>query len=127
VLPVNVQGKNTRQEVVTATAKSGNHNDSGFMDLLAKGKDYIAGLTNKFSLGNKTEPGMLAVMSQSMDILEQRHKRARLVGDPPDFCLLPKVSEIGTMEFHRAAEAIAAGENAVKQSAHLIDAVLGEL
>ncbi|MDN5369498.1 MAG: hypothetical protein PWP74_806 [Shewanella sp.] len=127
VLPVNVQGKNTRQEVVTATAKSGNHNDSGFMDLLAKGKDYIAGLTNKFSLGNRTEPGMLAVMSQSMDILEQRHKRARLVGDPPDFCLLPKVSEIGTMEFHRAAEAIAAGENAVKQSAHLIDAVLGEL
>ncbi|GAB1145895.1 hypothetical protein AYI98_13230 [Shewanella algae] len=101
--------------------------DNGFMDLLAKGKDYISGLTDKFSLGNKAEPGMLAVMSQSMDILEQRHKRARLMGDPPDICIVPKVSDIGTMEFHRASEAIAAGEKAVQQASHLIDAALGRL
>ncbi len=70
---------------------------------------------------------MLAVMSQSMDILEQRHKRARLMGDPPDICIVPKVSDIGTMEFHRASEAIAAGEKAVQQASHLIDAALGRL
>ncbi|MFQ6371798.1 patatin-like phospholipase RssA [Shewanella sp. YIC-542] len=127
VLPVDLNSQKAASETVDAdtVVKTSAHNESGFMDLLAKGKDYIAGLTNKFSLGNKTEPGMLAVMSQSMDILEQRHKRARLIGDPPDICLMPKVSEIGTMEFHRAKEAIAAGEDAVKQAEPLIKAALG--
>ncbi|MDF0533593.1 patatin-like phospholipase RssA [Shewanella yunxiaonensis] len=126
VLPVNVQSMKAQQQIVTETANSEAHGDSGFMDLWAKGKDYVAGLSHKFSRGNKTEPGMLAVMSQSMDILEQRHKRARLVGDPPDIFVVPNVADIGTMEFHHAKEAIAAGEAAVRQSAHLIDAVLGE-
>lgn len=98
--------------------------DSGFMDLLGKGKDYITSLSDKLSLGTKSHPGMLAVMSQSMDILEQRHKRSRLMGDPPDICIIPNVSDIGTMEFHRADEAIAAGKKAVEDIAHLIQASL---
>ncbi|QSX42060.1 patatin-like phospholipase RssA [Shewanella cyperi] len=98
---------------------------NGFMDLLARGKEYVSSLSDKFALGNNSDPGMWAVMSQSMEILEQRHKRARLMGDPPDVCLLPKVNDIGTMEFHRAREAIAAGEAAVMASAHLIEAALG--
>lgn len=99
------------------------------MDLLARGRDYVASLSERFSAGmsnnlNQSGPGFLAVMSQSMDILEQRHKRARLMGDPPDICLMPRVADIGTMEFHRAEEAIAAGEQAVLASAHLIEAAL---
>ncbi|ABV36206.1 patatin [Shewanella sediminis HAW-EB3] len=101
------------------------HQDTGFMDLLARGRDYVTSLSDKFTMGNRSDPSMLAVMSQSMDILEQRHKRARLMGDPPDICLVPDVGEIGTMEFHRAEEAIAAGEEAVRQAKHQIEAVLG--
>lgn len=103
------------------------HQDTGFMDLLARGRDYVTSLSDKFTMGNRSDPSMLAVMSQSMDILEQRHKRARLMGDPPDICLVPDVGEIGTMEFHRAEEAIAAGEEAVRQAKHQIEAVLGPL
>ncbi|WOT04048.1 patatin-like phospholipase RssA [Shewanella youngdeokensis] len=125
--PVNMKSnKPTTQEVVEAEKQQ----ELGFTDLLARGKDYITGLTEKFSLGSKPSdeskpnPGMLAVMSQSMDILEQRHKRSRLMGDPPDICIVPDLGDIGTMEFHRAEEAIAAGEAAVEQVAHLIEAVL---
>ncbi|QDF66715.1 patatin-like phospholipase RssA [Shewanella sp. SNU WT4] len=101
------------------------HKGARFMDLLAKGKEYVSGLTDKLSLSQSFgDPGMLAVMSQSMEILEMRHKRARLMGDPPDICLAPKVADIGTMEFHRASEAIAAGEQAVIEAAHLIEAAL---
>jgi NTE family protein len=100
--------------------------ESGFMDLWGKSKDYIAGITEQFSLGISHHPGMLAVMSQSMDILEQRHKRARLMGDPPDICIVPQVFDIGTMEFHRAAESIAAGEKAVADISHLIKATIGD-
>ena len=94
------------------------------MDLFARGREYVGSLTDKFSLGTKSNPGMIAVMSQSMSILEQRHKRARLMGDPPDICVVPEVANIGTMEFHRAAEAIAAGEAAVAKVAHLIEAAI---
>lgn len=127
VLPVNMKSnKPTTEE----EAEAEKHQEKGFTDLLARGRDYISGLTDKLSLSQKLEnsqspnPGMLAVMSQSMDILEQRHKRARLMGDPPDICIVPDLGDIGTMEFHRAEEAIAAGEAAVEQVAHLIEAAL---
>jgi NTE family protein len=99
--------------------------ESGFMDLWGKGKEYMSSLTDKLAQGSsKSHPGMLAVMSQSMDILEQRHKRSRLMGEPPDICIVPDVAEIGTMEFHRAKDAIKAGEQAVKNIQHLIKATL---
>lgn len=127
VLPVNMK---SNKPTVEEEAEADKHQEKGFTDLLARGRDYISGLTDKLSLGHKLEssqspnPGMLAVMSQSMDILEQRHKRARLMGDPPDICIVPDLGDIGTMEFHRAEEAIAAGEAAVEQVAHLIKAAL---
>ena len=120
ILPQQIN--NEKSIIVDKTAVQTEQQESGFMDLLGKGKDYIASLTDKFALGSKSHPGMLAVMSQSMDILEQRHKRARLMGDPPDICIIPNVTDIGTMEFHRAEEAIAAGKKAVKDIAHLINA-----
>ncbi len=119
-LPVSISS--SHETISKETAVSKEHADVGFMDLLAKGREYVSGLTDKFSLGNKHQPGMLAVMSQSMDILEQRHKRIRLMGDPPEILITPNVADIGTMEFHRAEEAIAAGEEAVKQIAHIIEA-----
>ncbi|MCS6235550.1 patatin-like phospholipase RssA [Shewanella baltica] len=120
VLPVSM----TSQKNVEAEMDMSARQETGFMDLFARGRDYVSNLTDKFSLGTKSNPGMIAVMSQSMGILEQRHKRARLMGDPPDICIVPEVGNIGTMEFHRADEAIAAGEAAVEKVAHLIEAAL---
>lgn len=101
------------------------HKATGFTDLLAKGREYIVGMADLFSSKPRSDPGMLAVMAQSMDILEQRHKRARLMGDPPDVCIIPQVGDIGLMEFHRAEEAIDAGEQAVLRASHQIQSVLG--
>jgi len=99
--------------------------ESGFTDLWGKGKEFMSDLSDKFALNySKSHPSMLAVMSQSMDILEQRHKRSRLMGEPPDLCIIPYVSDIGTMEYHRAKEAIKAGEQGVKDIQHLIEAIL---
>ncbi|MGL5027819.1 MAG: patatin-like phospholipase RssA, partial [Shewanella oncorhynchi] len=95
VLPVNMTSQRTVQAEMDMPARQ----ETGFMDLFARGRDYVSNLTDKFSLGTKSNPGMIAVMSQSMGILEQRHKRARLMGDPPDICIVPEVGNIGTMEF----------------------------
>lgn len=122
-LPVNMASeKPTTQEVVEAKA----HSDEGFMDLLGKGREYVSKLTDKLAMNRRSNPSMLAVMSQSIDILELRHKRTRLMGDPPDICIVPKIADIGQMEFHRADEAIAAGELAVQEVAHLIEAALSQ-
>ncbi|MGS0695378.1 patatin-like phospholipase RssA [Shewanella sp. 0m-4] len=127
VLPINMK---SNKPTVEEEQEAEQHQDKGFTDLLARGRGYISGLTDKFSLGSKggaahnPHPGMLAVMQQSMEILEGRHKRARLMGDPPDICIVPDMGNIGTMEFHRAEEAIAAGEAAVEKVAHLIEAAL---
>ncbi|ASF13979.1 MAG: patatin-like phospholipase RssA [Shewanella xiamenensis] len=120
VLPVNMTSHRAPKDETQMPARQ----ETGFMDLFARGREYVGSLTDKFSLGTKSNPGMIAVMSQSMSILEQRHKRARLMGDPPDICVVPEVANIGTMEFHRAAEAIAAGEDAVAKVAHLIEAAI---
>lgn len=120
VLPVNLTSEKASTDEIDLPAEQ----ETGFMDLFARGREYVSHLTENFALGANSNPSMVAVMSQSMDILEQRHKRARLMGDPPDICIVPEVEQIGTMEFHRAEEAIAAGEAAVKKVAHLIEAAL---
>ncbi len=53
--------------------------------------------------------GMTNVMVESYNIIQDRISRARLAGDPPDLLLMPRLSDIGLSEFHRASEAIDRG------------------
>ncbi|MCP4317147.1 MAG: Patatin [Hyphomicrobiales bacterium] len=53
--------------------------------------------------------GMTNVMVEAYNIIQDRISRARLAGDPPDILLMPRLSDIGLSEFHRAAEAIDRG------------------
>jgi NTE family protein len=90
--------------------------------LLEKGKEQIetifASLRSEKS--DRIEMSMLAVMTQALDILEYRHKRTRLMGDPPDVCITPVVPQIQTLEFHRSSEAIVSGEASVAQIEHIL-------
>ncbi len=104
---------------VPEAQKSRQSVDSGFMDFLISGRDVLSRLKRSFS---SEHPSSVAVMHQAMAILEQRHKRSRLVGDPPDAVVLPRVGQIATMEFQRASEAIAAGEAAVARVADQLEA-----
>jgi NTE family protein len=55
-------------------------------------------------------------MVETFNITQDRIARSRLAGDPPDVHLKPKLGRVGLFEFHRAAEAIALGEDAVDQA-----------
>ncbi|WP_298444972.1 patatin-like phospholipase RssA [uncultured Ferrimonas sp.] len=101
--------------------------NNSFSDLLLSGKQWVDKITDSFNNDGAEQPNALAVMHQSMEILEQRHKRARMMGDPPEAVILPRVGDIVTMEFQRADEAIAAGEAAVEKVAHLLEAELERL
>jgi len=57
----------------------------------------------------ETRLGITGVMVEAFNIIQDRISRARMAGDPPDLCLLPKLGHIGLTEFHRADEAIRLG------------------
>ncbi|MFW0767857.1 patatin-like phospholipase RssA [Trabulsiella odontotermitis] len=60
-------------------------------------------------------PTAMEIMTTSIQVLENRLKRNRMAGDPPDILLQPLCPQISTLDFHRAASAIAAGQLAVEK------------
>jgi len=58
--------------------------------------------------------GIMGVMVEAFNIIQDRISRARLAGDPPDLSLQPKLGHIGLSEFHRADEAIKLGYEATR-------------
>jgi NTE family protein len=62
-------------------------------------------------------PGLMSVMVNAFDILQDRIMRSRLAGDPPDALVQLKVGRIGMFEFHRADELIAIGRETVRRAA----------
>ncbi|HZZ62409.1 MAG TPA: patatin-like phospholipase family protein [Roseiarcus sp.] len=62
-------------------------------------------------------PGLMSVMVNAFDILQDRIMRSRLAGDPPDALVQLKVGKIGMFEFHRADELIAIGRETVRRAA----------
>lgn len=65
-------------------------------------------------------PGYFDVLANSINIMQDHITRTRLAGEPPHVQLLPRLKDIGLMEFNRGAEAIAEGRACVEQALPLI-------
>jgi NTE family protein len=68
----------------------------------------------------KQAPGIMSVMSSSLEILQARVTRSRLAGDPPDLLIEPQLRDVGLLEFHRAEELAIKGRQAVERIAEQI-------
>jgi len=68
----------------------------------------------------RTPPGIVGVMSSSLEILQARVTRSRLAGEPPDILIEPQLHDVGILEFHRAIEVAEKGSQAVERLAHQI-------
>jgi len=71
-----------------------------------------------------TMPSIFQVFNTSLDIVEQRVARSRLAGEPADVLITPLLPGFGTMEYHRAKEAIEEGRQAVGRMAPLLEQVI---
>jgi NTE family protein len=69
-------------------------------------------------------PSIFEVFNTALDIVEQRVARSRLAGEPADVLITPLLPDFGTMEYHRAAEAIAEGRAAVERMQPLLEQVM---
>jgi NTE family protein len=75
-------------------------------------------------LGSPGSPGLLTVMSEAFNIMQDRITRARLAGDPPDVLIQPHLGRVGLFDFHRADETIALGAEAAERAiGPLVDAM----
>ena len=70
-------------------------------------------------------PGLLEVISSSINIMQDRITRSRMAGDPPDILLSPKLSHLGLLEFDQGAIAIAEGRACVERMHSELDHVIG--
>lgn len=65
--------------------------------------------------GTGLAPGYFDVLGNALNIMQDHITRSRLAGEPPHALILPRVIDIGLMDFHRAAEAIAEGRAATER------------
>ena len=61
-------------------------------------------------------PGYFDVLANAINIMQDHITRTRLAGEPPHVMLVPRLRNIGLMEFNRAEEAIAEGRACVEQA-----------
>ena len=61
-------------------------------------------------------PGYFDVLANSINIMQDHITRTRLAGEPPHVMLIPRLRDMGLMEFDRAKEAIAEGRICVEQA-----------
>ena len=67
-------------------------------------------------LRTESRPTVMGVLTSTLNLVQDRGTRGRLAADPPDVCITPKVGHIGLLDFHTAADSIAAGAHAVLQA-----------
>ena len=59
-------------------------------------------------------PNMIEVLTSSLNIMSVRITRSRLAGEPADAVIQPRLWQVGLLEYHRGAEAIAEGRAAAE-------------
>ncbi|MGY5453441.1 patatin-like phospholipase RssA [Agarivorans sp. MS3-6] len=113
VIAVNLNSDKSRLNLLDGDIDDSKHNDGNnqaFWRLLGGGKDFLNSMLANLKQQSHRSPGMIGVMSTSINIMQERLTRTRMAGDPPDILLSPKLGNISTMDFHRAEEAIAEGK-----------------
>jgi predicted acylesterase/phospholipase RssA len=80
-----------------------------------RGKKFVSG--KKSAQAKVPEaPGLIGVLSSTLNLVQDRVTRSRLAADPPDVNIVPRVGHVGLLDFHAAVECIEAGAAAVYQA-----------
>ena len=69
-------------------------------------------------------PSIVDTLLGAIDVMQERIAQARLVSEPPEVLLTPRLGQLGPFEYHRAAMAITEGREAVAQ---MLPAIHGAL
>lgn len=73
-------------------------------------------LTRRLFRREQNNPSLFGVMVSALGIMQDRMTRSRLAADPPDIHIKPQIGHIGLLEFEKARELIAAGDEACEKA-----------
>ena len=115
VIAVNLNSDIVGKHVKRTTVTSAQEEEGLLRYLKQQAKEYSSSL---FSSADESEtpPGLLSVISSSINIFQDRITRSRLAGDPADILISPKLNDVGLLEFGKAAEAMKVGEDCVNRA-----------
>ncbi|MBM7072264.1 patatin-like phospholipase RssA [Shewanella sp. 202IG2-18] len=82
-------------------------------------------LTSNKNAIKDNHPGLLDVITASINIMQDRITRSRMAGDPPDILLSPRVNDIGMFDFSQAKLAIDEGALVTRNAARRIQDLCG--
>ena len=109
-LNADIVGKGLKDKQMRSEEK-----DEGLLNSLKQqAKEYSNSLFSAGPDGN-APPGLLSVVSSSINIFQDRITRSRLAGDPADVIMAPRLRDVGLLEFGKAAEAIKTGRECVEK------------
>jgi len=114
VIAVNLNADIVGRGLKSADIESAEHAEGMLKNIKQQVKEYSGSL---FSSGKeeKLPPGLIGVVSSSINIFQDRITRSRLAGDPADVVISPRLRDVGLLEFGKAAEAMKIGEECVEK------------
>ncbi|RDE10413.1 patatin-like phospholipase RssA [Pelagibacterium lacus] len=119
-----VLGRSLVEELPERPISTEEQTAGNMMDLLASLPRSLQRQASNFNLFKSRTPGYFDVLSNALNIMQDHITRSRLAGEPPHVLVSPRVAEIGLMDFHCAATAIAAGRQAAELALPVIEAKL---
>ena len=84
-------------------------------DIFARSQSMFRSWFSAEDKESNTPPGIMTVMSTSLDIMQARVTRSRLAGEPPHVLIEPHLRDVSLLDFHRAEEMYMAGREAVNR------------
>ena len=119
--------------VAEGDAASGHNGNHDSQEMHKAESDFLRRLSQIFGESSDADnepeeqpmPGVMDVIATSINIMQDRVTRSRMAGDPADLVLSPRLSHLGLMEFYRANEAIAGGEQTVEYALPVLKTLLG--
>jgi NTE family protein len=113
-----VRSKNSRALATTRDEPDASLSSKDGTELFARWSGLLENFMKSVrSEREPSEPGMIEVMYSTINIMQDQISRARMIGDPPDLLITPRLDDFHLMDWHRAAEAIEAGYRAVQDVA----------
>lgn len=115
VIAVNLNGDLVGRHIDKPVGNDVNENSPHWSDKIPW--SLGAGLKQNANVDDDEKaPRVFETIAGSINIIQDRITRSRMVGEPPDILITPELADIGLLEFYRAAQCIDEGKESVHRA-----------
>jgi len=116
VIAVNLNGDLVRRHLDKPVSKNGGERPAHWSDKIPWSIGNTLRHNANANENDEKAPRVFETIASSINIIQDRITRSRMVGEPPDILITPELADIGLLEFYRAAECIDEGKESVRRA-----------